>query len=57
MVVCVTMTAASCLTVLALLCRDASCPFIFLAVAGSVGFVVPMALPRHPNPHKQSPVS
>jgi len=55
--VCATMTAGGRLTFLALLCRNASWSLVSLAVAGSMRPVVTMALPGHPNPHKQSPVA
>lgn len=40
-----------------LLNRDASCSSVSLAVSGTMGLVVTMALPGHPNPYKQGPVA
>lgn len=54
---CSTMSGCGCLSGLALLCRDASCPSVFLAVPRTVGLVVTMALPGHSYTHKQSPVA
>lgn len=54
---CGTMSGCGRLSCLALLCCDASCPSVFLAVPRAVGLVVTMALPGHPYTHKQSPVT
>ena len=54
---CVTMTSGGRLSFLALLCCEASCPSVSLAVPGAVGLVVTVALSGHPNSHKQSPVA
>lgn len=51
------MTGCGRLCSFALLRCDASCSPVFLAVAGAVGLVVAMALPRHPDTNKQSPVT
>lgn len=36
---------------------DASCPLVSLAVSGTMGFVVAMTLPGHPDTNKQCPVA
>lgn len=51
------MTRTGCLILLALLCCNAACPSVSLAVAGTMTFVVTMALPGHPDPNEQSPVT
>lgn len=53
----VTMTGCGRPCFLTLLRCDASSSPVFLAVAGTVGLVVAMALPRHPDTNKQSPVT
>lgn len=53
----VTMTGCGRPCFLALLRCDASCSPVLLAVAGAVGLVVAMALPRHPDTNKQGPVT
>lgn len=55
--VCVTMTGGGHIGFFTLLCCDATCSPVSLAVPGAMSLVVTMALPGHPNPYKQSPVA